>query len=108
MANSKDDDFDPKQAISELSASIQQPDRFAQIFCEAAKKQKAIDEVLKETFRNLIKNDPDTQNIIKGFIREVEKEDFKSWIKRVGRGLSYLFALIAGAVMQALLRKFSG
>ena len=42
MANSKKDDFDPKEAIKDVADNLEQPDKFAKFFTNACKKSKEI------------------------------------------------------------------
>lgn len=71
--NLLNDDFDPNEAIRKLSATIEQPDKFAEIFCTAAKTQKNIDTALKDLIKDLLQHDHVARNIIKSIIREVDK-----------------------------------
>lgn len=104
----QDDDFDPKQAIAALLANLEQPDKFAHLFCEAAKKQKAIDDVLKENIRALIKHDIEVINSIKYLQRQVDKEDWKFFLKKMGTSSWAILLLMLGAMLQALSGKYLG
>ena len=100
------DDFDPKQSYIKLSASLEQPDKFAEIFCSAAKKQKSIDNVLKENIIELLQKDNEARNQIKSLLREIEKEDWRAFIKKGGSFILPLIYLVAGALLTGLSRKF--
>lgn len=106
MTTNNGDDYNPQDAIAELSASLQQPDRFAQIFCEAAKKQKSIDEVLRDIIKNLLKNDSDTQQCLKNLIRDIDKEDWTNFLKKIGLlgwgGITF----ITGSIFIILIQNF--
>ena len=100
------DDFNPKQAYDALSANIEQPERFAQLFCKAAKKQKSIDEVLKNVIRDLLDNDQKTIDRVKRLQRDVDKEDWRNFIKKVGLvGWSIIMVAI-GAAITIILKKY--
>lgn len=104
----KQDDFSPQDTLRRLSENLEQPDKFAQIFCDAAKTQKNIDETLKLVVKNLIKNDKETIDTIKDYQRQVDKEDWKNFIKKIGATGWAIIMLIVGAILQALSRKFLG
>lgn len=101
-----DEDYEPKTAIRRLSASLDQPDKFAEIFCSAAKSQKNIDATLKDVMRDLLKSDKDTRDFVKDLLREVEHEDWRLFVKKFG-GLLWALLLIAfGAILTVILEKF--
>lgn len=106
MAKNSNDDFDPREAIAKLSANLEQPDKFAKLFCEAAEQQKSIDAVLKKNIKQLIQSDNDIADSIKSFQREVDKEDWRRFIKKFGGFIYSIGLLIIGAVLQALSKKF--
>ena len=106
------DDFNPKQAYESLSANIEQPDKFAQLFCKAAASQKSIDNVLKKTFRNLLSKDHQTIERVKQLQREINKEDWRSFLNKIGwTGWALIWAIFGGtllAVAQAISKKYLG
>lgn len=106
MATPDDDFSDARKAIEALSANLQQPDKFAETFCEAAKKQKAIENVLKDNIRSLIETDKETREFIKSMLREVEAEDWRLFLKKGGGIIITIGALILGAILQGLSRKY--
>lgn len=99
----KADDFDPKAAYTDLSAQITQPDKFARLFCDAAEKQKDIDKALKKIIRDLIKEDSETQNSIKVYIKEVEQEDLKAYFRKIGSKAWGTVIFISGAVFTTII-----
>lgn len=98
------DDFDPKKSIKKLSETIDQPDKFAEVFCSAARSQKIIDCVLKETMRDLMKSDSETRSMIKEMLREVESEDWRSFVRKAFGSIWSLSLIAFGAVLAAVLR----
>lgn len=106
MSDTKDDEFEPKAAFRKISASLDQPDKFAEIFCSAAKTQKNIDTTLKDIMRDLLKNDRESRELVKDMLREVEKEDWKFFIKKSGGIVWTLGSIAFGAVLTAVLRLF--
>ena len=82
--------------------------KFAEIFCQAAGKQKSIDKVLKDNIRELIKSDKETREMPKELLREVDQEDWRRFVKKVGTPAWAIGLIIIGATLQALSRKFFG
>lgn len=97
------DDFDPQKAVEELSANFHQPDKFAEKFCQVARTQKSVDVVLKEIFKNLIKEDPDTINTLKAYQRQIDQEDWRFFLKKIGYAGSATFWLIMGSILTAII-----
>lgn len=52
---------------------LTKPDRFAQIFCEAAKAHKGIDNVLKDVLIELLKKDIEVQKSIEIIVENVDR-----------------------------------
>lgn len=105
---SANDDFDIKNMVLNLSANLEQPDKFAEIFCKAAEKQKSIDAVLKNIVREVLKYDNDTLEHIKIVQRQVNNEDWRSFIKRIGIAGWSISMLVIGAIITGLSRKYFG
>jgi len=102
------DDFDPNEAIRKLSATIEQPDKFAEVFCTAAKTQKNIDTALKELIKDLLQHDHSARAIIKSIIREVDKEDWRHYAKKIGLvGWSIILVLITTVANKVAMVVFS-
>ncbi|HDV5783368.1 TPA: hypothetical protein RJD83_000280 [Legionella pneumophila] len=103
-----EEDFDPRGAIDSLRANLEQPDKFAELFCNAAAKQKSIDNVLKDIVRELLKHDKETVERIKTIQKEVNKDDWKTIIKKIGVSGWSILLLIIGALISGLSRKYFG
>jgi hypothetical protein len=95
-----------KAAINHLLAHIEQPNKFAELFCEAARKQKDIDHTLKITITNLIAHDKDARALMKGLIREIETEDWKFFLQKIGTTGIAVGSLITGVFLTALFGYF--
>lgn len=70
------DNYTPEQQLVRVAATIDQPDKFAKVFCEAAKTQKSIDESLKIVVKSLIQHDKETRDFIKIY--------YEKWKKKIG------------------------
>lgn len=90
------DDYNPREVITDIVAILTQPDKFAEVFCQAAAKQKDIDKVLQTIIRDLIQTDQPTRDSIKDLIKDYEKQEWWMLIKRVGKvGWSIFVAIIS-------------
>lgn len=80
MSKSNRDNFDPKEEIQrlrdDLGSTLNQPDKFAEVFVKAAKSQKIIDEALQIVILNLIEKDQLTRDHIKRLAKE---QGLESW-----------------------------
>jgi hypothetical protein len=91
----KEDNFDPNKQIAIVYATLNQPDKFAEVFCKAAESQKSIDNALQIIIRNLIQKDRPTRDSIKALIKEYEKEE---WWVMIRKGFSIGWTLFAGII----------
>jgi hypothetical protein len=97
------DDYNPQKAIEKLAANLEQPNKFATIFCEAAKTQKTMDDVLKSIMKNLIQHDKDARSFIKDILKEFEKENLWASLKNFGFAIWSLLTLTIGGITGALI-----
>ncbi|QQR61107.1 hypothetical protein IPH19_01410 [Candidatus Uhrbacteria bacterium] len=86
--------------------AIDRPDKFAELFCQAAKTQTSVKEVLWEQIRSILTTDVEARNALKVIVREVEKEDVRIFGKKIGFGVWTLFTIGMGAFLGALFTKF--
>lgn len=108
VSETQGDDWDPKKAFDKVSASLEQPDKFVEIFCKAATSQKSIDKVLTDNFKSLLQHDNDVRYQIKGLFREVDKEDWRSYVRKIGAPAWAVILVAMGALLQSLFRHFFG
>lgn len=101
-----DDNFDAKAAVKEVSDKIEQPQKFAEVFCAAADTQKSIDECVKKMLRSLIENDPALRESFRKLIRDVDKEDWRYLVKKIGAAGWSIIMLILGAALKFIFDKF--
>jgi hypothetical protein len=90
------DNYATEEQFKVVNDKLDQPHKFAEIFCEAAKSQKIVDETLKCIIRDLIKSDKDSIDYIKNMIREVEKEDLRLFVKKITSYGAKAFIFILG------------
>lgn len=104
MAKNINDDFDPKDAFTKLAANFDQPDKFANIFCQAIKTQKPIDEAIKNVIKSLIQHDKESRDFIKGIIKELEKENIWIFLKKFGFLSWTLLVAVLSAIAGAIIK----
>jgi hypothetical protein len=95
------DDYDPRQSIQELSANLTQPDKFAEIFCNAAKTQKKIDDVIKENIREMLRKDYSVINDVKKIVMDSNKEDRWLIFNKVGLAAWSILLIVITALATA-------
>lgn len=100
------DDWDVKSAFNKLSASLEQPDKFAEVFCKAAESQKIIDTILKKNIKEVVKTDKETYDFLKKIARDVDKEDWRSYLSKIGAAGWAIALLVLGAVLQGLSKHY--
>ena len=100
------EDFEPKKQVKKLTSDLYQPDKFADIFCNAAQSQKSIDDCLKNNIKQVFKNDKEIHEKIESIIRDCNKKDVILNLKKIGSVLSYLLTLIAGSCITFFIQKF--
>ena len=63
---------------------IQHPDKFAEVFVNAAKSQISIKEYIQKEIVNTLQLHPESRESLKGLIKEQFNEDWKSFAMSVG------------------------
>ena len=96
------DDFDPQKAIADLK----QPTQFAELFCEAAKTQKIVDNILKDIVITVIKDNKDVAVRIKELMLQIEKENWKIKYSKFLWGFSVIFTAALMRIGEKLIEKF--
>lgn len=99
------DDYVPQELLKELSANINQPDKFAEIFCAAAKKQKIIDDCLKENIKNVLATDIETRGNLKSIVESCINDDFRFLFKKIGAVVGAFIFILVGAIITAICNK---
>jgi len=89
--------------VERLTASLEQPDKFARIFCDAVKTQKTMDDALKDVMRNLMKHDKDARYFIKEIVKEFEKESLWASTKKFGFAIWTLFVAAFGVIISPII-----
>ncbi len=103
--SNESDDFNPQKVFKKLSDILEQPEKFAQIFCDAASKQKSIDEILNKNIKYLLQTDYETRNSIKDLVHEVEKDNLKFWWKKIGMWTLSAIIFLTGSISTVIIEK---
>jgi hypothetical protein len=106
MSDMDTEDYDLKASYKELSANLMQPHKFAKIFCEAARSQTPIVEVLQENIKKLIKTDPDTARSIKEYQQQVNKDDLMFTLKKTLDYFRAITLMILGGIFTAIIKRY--
>ncbi|MEI8295358.1 MAG: hypothetical protein WCG04_02400 [Alphaproteobacteria bacterium] len=109
MATKNDIEFESKKFISsirviegkvaEISANIEQPDKFAEIFCKAAKTQKSIDLTLRDILVELIAKDAATKESISLLVQQIDRNNWKILTNKVFIWITTMVSTIVGALI---------
>ena len=95
----KQDDLDPKKEIARISATLEQPDKFAELFCKAAKSQTNVSQILQTIIRQSLQTDQITRDTVKDLIKEYEKEEWWVIIRRsFSVGWTAIVVIFSGAL----------
>lgn len=92
-------DFDPKKEISDLAASINQPEKVAENWCKAATSQIVVEETIEKIFLKQMSNSEEIKTKFKNWVRESAKENI--WIK--WNGICIFFSGIAATVIAGVI-----
>ena len=91
------------ERLDNLSSDLKQPDKFAQIFCEAAKTQKSIDYVLKEAIVDLLAKNSEAQEAVTSIVEKVDRNYQRVLSGKVGIAIWSIILLILPPVLSYLL-----
>jgi len=86
--------------LATLESDIRQPDRFAQIFCEAAKTQKSIDCTLRDILINLLQKDSSAQEAITSIVEGVDRSYGRLLMGKAGWAIWAIIGMVIEAVIQ--------
>ncbi len=101
MANPQDEEFilNNQLKIEDMSAKLNQPHRFAKIFCEAAESQMSINDAFQKIINRLIKTDPEIRSTLEEHQKQINKNDLLYGImKGLGFFKQILMLFIAAAI----------
>jgi len=101
MAKKEETKFKAEDQIQlkKVHETIDQPDKFAEVFCKAAESQVSIKEIFTKEILKSISTDVNCKNALKEIIRQVEKEDIMIFGKKIGLAVWSIIMLVVGAII---------
>jgi hypothetical protein len=90
--------------VTKLSNNILQPDKFASIFCEAAKTQKSIDSALEDVVIALLNQNSNAREAIKEIIKDVDRNYGRLLMGWFGLGIWTIATLLFGEIVRYFLK----
>lgn len=90
------------EALSKLNKAhdtIEHPDKFADVFCNAAETQSKVKDVIKKQIEVSTATDPAVRKSLKEIVKEVEKEEMWIWGKKIGFAAWTVLILVMGALL---------
>ena len=86
--------------VAKLSSDIRQPDKFAQIFCEAAKTQKSIDYAMRDVIVDLLGKDASVQKMVTSIVENLDRNYGRILLGKVGWGIwTIMIMVIEGVIL---------
>lgn len=89
--------------LAKLSSDLRQPDKFAQIFCEAAKTQKNIDHVLKDIIVDLLAKNSEAQEAVTSVIEKVDRSYHRAISGKVAWGVWTVILIVLPSIINYFL-----
>lgn len=90
--------------FTKLASDIRQPDKFARIFCEAAKTQKSIHSALGDVVIALLKQNSDAKDAIQAIVKEVDRGYGRFLMGRIGFAIWTIAILLLGELLRYFLK----
>lgn len=87
--------------VAKLSNDIRQPDKFAQIFCEAAQTQKSIDYALKHVVVDLLQKDIDAQQTITSIVEKVDRGYERLLLGKAGWAIWVIIGMVVEGIIHS-------
>jgi hypothetical protein len=97
-------DLEEKSKLEKAHGTIQHPDQFAEVFCNAAETQNKVKEVIKKEVKVVVSSDSEMKTFFKNIIKEVEKEEMWIWGKKIGFAVWTILILVAGALISKYIK----
>jgi hypothetical protein len=85
--------------------SLDQPHKMGEVLENTFKESNKALNSVRNIIKDLINNDVQTKNILKGLIRSVEKEKTIWFLRGIGKFFSYVFTLVLGSIFTFQLQR---
>ena len=85
--------------------AIQHPDKFAEIFCNAAQSQVSIKQYIRQELQESLTSDVKTKDAMRVIIKQHFDEDWRTWLKSAwGKFAILIWTLIVAWLTHALIK----
>lgn len=101
------DNYDTEAVLKETKDKLDRPDKFADIFCQAAKSQVKIKDCLGKIIREMITKDAQVNQHLNNAFKEIIAKDTKIFYSNLWRKLKGPVALIGTAIGSVVLTLFT-
>ena len=102
--NNTADNFDPDGTIKQTLDKIDRPDKFAEVFCHAAKKQIDIKECISDIVRETVAKDAAMKEFFQELFQDVINADKTYVIMKLWRNFKGFCLLIGGMALTVLIQ----
>lgn len=92
--------------VAKLTSTITQPDKFASIFCETAKTQKNIDQVLKDIIVDLLAKNSEAQQAIASVVEKVDRNYQRAIEGKIGIAIGAAIWTITLILVEAIIYSY--
>lgn len=103
--NNIPDNYDTSALLKETKDKLDRPDKFAEIFCQAAKSQVKIKEHLSKLIREQITKDTAVNDHLNNTFRKIIKNDTRAFYTMLWKKLGWIIT-IGGTIFATLFTQF--
>ena len=103
--NTTPDNYDVDAILQETKDKLERPDKFADIFCEAAKSQIKINKTIVKIIKETVSKDVELNNHFNSMFVNIVKKDTKQFFSSLWRKGIWIITVI-GSVILTLLTQF--
>lgn len=99
------DNYDASAVLQETKDKLDRPDKFAEIFCQAAKSQVKIKECLSKIIRELVTKDTAVNQHLNNAFKEIIKKDTKAFHSMLWKKIGWIVTVL-GSIAVTLFTQF--
>lgn len=105
MAN---EEFNPEEEVKKVRATLDSPDKFAQILKQTLEKSKDADKAIKKIIIELLKEDKGCKKEIESIVNEFDRKEYNKFWKNTGSkiffGIWTFLIIFATAVVNKFIK----
>jgi hypothetical protein len=94
--------------LQKVHDAIDRPDKFAEIFVKAAQNQVSVKDLFRTMIRETLNTDVQARDALKGIIKQVNKEDWRSFVRSAWGKVSLVIWTVVTLAIGYLFRKYIG